>query len=369
MKTEPPKRPRLFAQVLAAAREYDASDIHLIAGLPPAFRVGGEIITALNYDAIQREELFMLAETLLSPAQRLRLEKERELSISHYDQTFGRIRLSLYHRIGVPEMSIRMCNLEIKTADQLMIPKAATELTKLTSGLILVTGPTGMGKTTTLNYMIDSINSSRRCKIVTIEDPVEFEHPHRKSIITQIEVGTDTLTFAHCLRHVLRLDPDVICIGEMRDLDTIETALTAAETGHLVIATLHTPNTSSTVERIVSAFEGSRQPQIIYQLASSLQGVIAQRLVPTIDRSSRVLASEVLIATDAVRNIIRENRAHQIYNVISTSKHDSHMHTMESSLMDLYLGGKISYETALLNASNTDYMKHLLHGQTRKTET
>lgn len=350
----------LFSSILHAARDNDASDIHLISGLPPAFRVSGEIIAASECEPLTRDALMALTDALLTPEQRQRLERERELSISYYHPDCGRIRLSLYHRIGVVEMAIRMCNLEVKSSQELMLPGVVERVAKLTSGLVIITGPTGMGKTTTLNYIIDIINSTRRSKIITIEDPVEFEHPHRKSVVTQIEVGTDTLSFAHCLRHVLRLDPDVICIGEMRDLDTMETALTAAETGHLVVATLHTPNAVTTIERISSAFDGPRQPQVVFQLSTTLQAVIAQRLIPRVDKQRRVLATEVLIASDAVRNIIREKRLHQLYNVVATSKTEDGMHTLESSLADLYQRGLITYESALVNASDQEHFKSLI---------
>ena len=348
-----------FSAILSTARKHDASDIHLIAGLPPAYRVSGEIIIASNWDPLSRDHMNELANALLTDEQEIRLEKERELSISYYDEVHGRVRLSLYHRVGVIEMAIRMCNLAVQTAEDLMLPDVVHRLAERTSGLILITGPTGMGKTTTLNYFIDLINSSRRAKIVTIEDPVEFEHQHRRSIITQIEVGTDTYDFAHCLRHVLRLDPDVIAVGEMRDLETMETALAAAETGHLVLATLHTPSAAGTVERIVSSFEGSRQPQVVLQLASTLQGVIAQRLIPSVDKTRRVLATEVLLANDAVRNTIRDLRTHQLHNVIATSKSIG-MHLMEEDLAELYREGMITLDQALANADMPDRVEALL---------
>lgn len=348
-----------FSAILSAARMHNASDIHLIAGLPPAYRVSGEIIIASNWDPLGRDELVLLTKTLLTPGQLERLERERELSISYFHEECGRIRLSLYHRLGITEMAIRMCNLEVQSADELMLPDVVSNLADKTAGLILVTGPTGMGKTTTLNYIIDVINSSRRAKIVTIEDPVEFEHAHRKSIVTQIEVGTDTYDFAHCLRHVLRLDPDVIAVGEMRDLDTMGTALAAAETGHLVLATLHTPSASGTIERIVSSFDGSRQPQVILQLASTLQAIIAQRLIPSVDKSRLVLACEVLLANDAVRNMIREQKIHQLQNIITTSR-PAGMQTMEDSLAELYQKGLITLDQALAASNNTERLERLL---------
>jgi len=350
---------KLFSTALKTARSYNASDIHLIANLPPTFRVSGEIVVAPNHDPLSRDELNQLTKTLLTDEQLVRFEKERELCISYYHEKYGRIRLSLYHRLGVAEVAIRMCNQEIKSAEALRLPSVIDELAKKTSGMIIITGATGMGKTTTMNYIIDLINASRRVKIITIEDPVEFEHKHKKSIITQIEVGTDTHDFAHCLRHVLRLDPDVIAVGEMRDLDTMETTLAAAETGHLVLATLHTPSAAGTVERVVSSFDGSRQPQVTQQLSSILQGVIAQRLITTIDKKSRVLATETIVANDAVRSLIREEKISQIYNTITTSRHLG-MHTLEHSLVDLYQQGLISIDQVYSNANRLENIKILL---------
>ena len=352
-----------FCSILRTAREHNASDIHLIADLPPAFRVSGEIVVA-DEAPMDREQLRELANHLLTPPKQALLEKERELCFSSYHENWGRIRLSFYHRLDVPEMAIRLCNLEVKSAAELMLPDVVNDLALKSSGLVLVTGPTGMGKTTTLNYMIDLINSTRRSKIVTIEDPVEFEHSHRKSIVVQIEVGTDTATFLHCLHHVLRQDPDVICIGEMRDLDTMETALTAAETGHLVFATLHTPSACGTVERIVSSFDGPRQPQVTLQLASVLQGVISQRLLPSVDKSHRVLASEVLVATTAVRNIIRENNLHQLRNAILTSRKEG-AHTIEDSLSKLYQRGVITIDQAKQNANVPSELDRVLKDKVR----
>ena len=347
-----------FTAMLRAARDYSASDIHVLAGLPPAFRVSGEIVIA-DWEPFSRDELVELSKVLLNEQQRERLLVERELCISFYYEDLGRLRVSFYHRLGVPELSIRMCNLEVKSSDELMLPSVIDKLCEKHSGLVVITGPTGVGKTTTLNYMIDSINTTRRCKIVTIEDPVEFEHRHRKSIVCQIEVTTDTRSFASCLRHVLRLDPDVICIGEMRDIETMETALTAAETGHLVIATLHTPNAVSTVERIVGSFEGGRQRQAILQLSSVLEAVIAQRLVATVDKRRRVLACEILLATTAVRNLIRESNLHQLQNAIITSR-SMGMQTMEDALAHLYRQGLISLDQALSNANQPGELERML---------
>ncbi|MFH1547275.1 MAG: ATPase, T2SS/T4P/T4SS family, partial [bacterium] len=267
-----------FTAILNAGRKGNASDIHLVANLPPVYRINGDIITS-EWEPLSRLDLKNLTEKILTEEQLALFKKEKELCISYYHEKNGRIRISFYYRIGTPELSIRLCNLEIQTRKKLGLPEILEVLGKKTSGLIVITGPTGMGKTTTLNYLIDFINSSRRSKIVSIEDPVEFEHTNKRSIVVQLEIGTDALSFSKCLRHTLRLDPDVICIGEMRDKETIETALIAAETGHLVITTLHTPSSYGALDRIISVFGGDRQSQVGVQLSTVLHGVIAQRLV------------------------------------------------------------------------------------------
>ncbi len=354
----------LFSKILRAARQFNASDIHFMAGLPPAYRVSGEIIMAKT-DPLTPDDLQGVTEAILTREQQARFEKERDLCISYFHDQCGRIRVSLYHRIGIHEMAIRMCNLEVKSSEELMLPDVVDKLAKRTSGLIIMTGPTSMGKTTTMNYIIDTINGSRRAKVITIEDPVEFEHVHRRSIITQIEVGTDAHNFSRCLRHVLRLDPDVIAIGEMRDLDTMETALTAAETGHLVLATLHTPSAAGTVERIVSSFDGPRQPQVLMQLSSTLLGIIAHRLITSFDKKGRVLATEVLIANNAIRNLIREKKINQINNIIATSRAIG-MHSMEDSLAEHYRKGLISLDQALSAANDPDTLEKLIGSKREK---
>ncbi len=348
-----------FGAILTGARQYNASDIHLVAGLPPAMRVGGEILIASNWDPVAPEDINRMADAFLSDELRTRLERERELCVSHHHPECGRIRISLYHRVGSIEMAIRMCNFEVKTAEELRLPPVLEDLARRASGLILITGPTGMGKTTTMNYLLDLINATRRCRIITIEDPVEFEHHHRKSIITQIEVGTDTNSFAGCLRHVLRLDPDVIAIGELRDMETIATALTAAETGHLVVATLHTPSAAGTAERIIGSFEGSAQAQVSYQLSSTLLAVIAQRLVPSVDKEKQILATELMLATEAIRHQIREGAFHHLLNTIAGNRALG-MHTMEYSLGKLYQEGLISLDQAMANANHPRMLKEQL---------
>lgn len=339
---------------IGAALDLRASDLHLIAGVPPGFRVNGDILFA-DYDALSPEETTILCTSILSEDQIAAFEREWELCISLPHPQAGRIRATLYRRNGHPEMSIRFCGEKIPSRDQLGLPPKIDELARKPNGLVLITGPTGAGKTTTLNYMIDLINSERRCKIVTVEDPIEYVHSNKNAIVVQQEVLTDTHSFNRALIHILRQDPDVIVVGEMRDHETISAALTAAETGHLVLATMHSPNVSHAFERIVGVFEGSAQRQIIMQLANSLQGIVAQDLLPSADRGSRVLAYELLIASSAVRNIIRENNKHMLETLIQTGGKDG-MVLMDTCLYDLYCRAQITYDTALSRARNPERM-------------
>ncbi|MCX6893429.1 MAG: PilT/PilU family type 4a pilus ATPase [Verrucomicrobia bacterium] len=342
----------ILDRFLAAANEFDASDLHLVAGVPPAFRVNGEIILA-EEDALSEADLNAIAESLLNEQQRKKFEQEWELCISLLHRTAGRIRATFYRRNGHPEMSFRFCGDRIATREDLGLPEKIDDLARRPNGLVLVTGPTGAGKTTTLNYMVDLINSERRCKIVTIEDPIEFVHANKRAIVVQQEVLTDVRSFNRALIHVLRQDPDVIVVGEMRDYEAISTALTAAETGHLVLATMHSPSVSHALERIVGVFEGSSQRQIVLQLANALQGIVAQELLPAADRTRRVLAYELIVANGAVRNLIRENQIHQLENTIQTGRKEG-MTLMDNCLYDLYCKCQITYDTALSRARHPD---------------
>lgn len=341
-----PKLDALLAQAIAM----EASDLHLIAGVPPAFRVYGEIILDPS-DALTPTENFEMVYSLLNEQQRETLDREWELCISLHHPGVGRVRATLYRRNNSPELSIRFCGSQVPTREELGLPEKIDELARRPNGLILITGPTGAGKTTTLNYMVDLINSERRCKIVTIEDPIELVHHNKRAIVIQQEVLTDTHSFHRALIHVLRQDPDVIVVGEMREHEAIQTALAAAETGHLVLATLHAPSVSHALERIISVFEGNAQRQIVIQLANTIQGVFAQDLLPSSDRSRRILAYELMVANGAIRNLIRESHLHHLENAMQTGRKEG-MILMDDCVDDLYARCQISYHTATTRAKD-----------------
>jgi twitching motility protein PilT len=344
----------LLEQLFKNAVAQHASDLHLIAGLPAALRVNGEIHFA-GADVLSTEILSGMLEALLNRVQRDKFEQEWELCISMQHPLGGRLRITVYRHNGLPEFSFRFCGDRIYTRAELGLPAKLDEFARKPNGLVLICGPTGAGKTTTLNYMVNLINSERRCKIVTIEDPIEFVHENKKAIVVQQEILTDTHSFSRALIHVLRQDPDVIVVGELRELEAIATALTAAETGHLVLCTLHSPSVVQAIERITGVFEDSAQKKVILQLANSLQGIVVQELLPSADRSSRVLAYEVLSATHAVRNLIRENQLYMLENCLQTGGKDG-MATMDSCLLDLYRKCLISYDSALTRARHPEFM-------------
>jgi twitching motility protein PilT len=337
-----------LSRLLSAVNDFDASDLHLVAGVPPAFRVNGEIIIA-DEDALKEEEIDAMAASLMNELQRKKFEQEWELCISILHSVAGRVRATFYRRNNHTELSFRFCGDKIESRQELGLPEKLDDLARKPNGLVLITGPTGAGKTTTLNYLVDLINNERRCKIVTIEDPIEFVHANKHAIVVQQEVLTDVRSFNRALIHVLRQDPDVIVVGEMRDHEAISTALTAAETGHLVLATMHSPNVSHALERIIGVFEGSAQKQIVLQLSNALQGIIAQDLLPSADRTRRVLAYELLVATGAVRNLIRENQLHHLENTLQTGRKDG-MVLLDNHLYELYCKCAITYDTAISRA-------------------
>ncbi len=351
---------RSLQQILKGAREHLASDVHLVRGVAPVYRINGEI-RPIDGTPLTADELRDLVNSILTEPQLAKLRETWQLCFSQFWEGVGRFRASVYMHAGVPEMAIRICEPRVREREELGLPTVVEELTRKSSGLILVTGPTGVGKTTTLNLMVDTINHERRAKIVTIEDPIEYVHENRKSIVIQQEVMTDVRSFREALIHVLRQDPDVVVIGEMRDLETIETALIAAETGHLVLATLHTPDSVQTIQRIYSVFPGTQQNAITMQLANSLQAIIAQKLIPRANGKGRVIACEVCVATPAVRNHIREQHPHMLYSEMQTGrKHD--MQTMDQSLIDLYQRGDITYDAAVSNAREPNAVRHKAGG-------
>ncbi len=350
-------------KILKGARRHGASDVHLIRGITPAFRVGGEI-RLIEGEPLDEAALSSMIDGLLTEKHREILERDWQLCFSRHWPEVGRFRASIYLHAGVREMAIRLCELAIRPREQLGLPTIVDELARLPNGLVLVTGATGNGKTTTLNYIVDLINRERRAKIVTIEDPVEFVHTNRSSIIVQQEVYTDVPSFRQALTHVLRQDPDVVVIGEMRDLETVATALTAAETGHLVLATLHTPDAVQTIQRVLSVFPHEQQANMMYQLANSLQAILAQRLLPAADGVGRRLACEVCIATSAIRKRIREGEHHLIYSEIQMGRKHQ-MQTMDHVLLDYYQRGEISYDIALSNAREPEAIRQRFSGPAR----
>ncbi len=335
-------------QLLRAGRKHNASDIHIVVGMPPVFRVDGEIVTAKG-EPIDAETATALAHESLNEEQKRRLERDWQLC---YSTAFGerdRARITVYYRNGVPELSIRLSELAIRTREELRLPGIVDEIVRRPYGLFLITGPTGVGKTTTLHYALDQINRESRKKIVTIEDPIEYTHESRRALVIQQEVLTDVHSFHQALLHVLRQDPDVICIGEMRDRETMYTALMAAETGHFVIATLHTPDTVQSVQRIVSAFPEGQQTEVRLMLANTVQAIIAQQLHPDAQGAQRVLCCEVLVGTHGVRHHIRENTIHKLYTELQAGRKHG-MITMDHALLELYQKGDITYDTALTAA-------------------
>ena len=342
-------------KILKGARKFGASDVHLIHGLAPAFRVNGEI-RLIEGEPLDEATLRTMIEGLMTPKHKEIFARDWQLCFSCHWPEVGRFRASVYLHAGVPEMAVRLCEVAVRSREELGLPVVLDDLARLPNGLVLVTGATGNGKTTTLNYLVDVINRSRRAKIITIEDPVEFVHHNQNSIVVQQEVYTDTPSFRQALTHVLRQDPDVVVIGEMRDLETVATALTAAETGHLVLATLHTPDAVQTIQRIFSVFPHEQQNNVMYQLANTLQAVLAQRLLPRADGKGQLLACEVLIATPAVRKRIREGEPHLLFSEMQMGRKHQ-MQTLDGALLEFYQRGEITYDVALSNAREPESIR------------
>jgi twitching motility protein PilT len=342
-------------KLIRTAVERGASDLHIVAGIPPSIRVHGEIVF-LEGDRLTQEDTRELIFEILTEEQRKTFESEWDLEFSFSETDLGRFRASVYMDKGSVGGAFRIVPLHLKSFEELGLPPVVEELALKPNGLVLVTGATGMGKTTTLNVMIDLINREKRARIITIEDPIEFVHSHKRSIVIQREIEADTKSFYKALVHSLRQDPNVLCIGEMRDLETISTALTAAETGHLVLSTLHTSDASQTIDRIIDIFPPHQQNQVRSQLANCLQGIICQSLIPKAGEQGRALAAEVLVANTAVRNLIRDNKIMLIGNVIATGS-ELNMMEMDKSLKNLYENGVISYESALARSKNPENLR------------
>jgi twitching motility protein PilT len=350
-----------FAAVLTKMVEVRASDVHLTPGFPPALRVRGRIVPMDDYPKLGPQDTRDIVYSILNDSQRKRFENQQQIDLAYAIPGVARFRVNCFFQRGAISAAFRHIPTEIQSLESLGLPAVLEEFTRKPRGFVLVTGPTGSGKSTTLASMVDSINAEREEHILTIEDPIEFLHSHRKCIVNQREIGADAIDFSTALKAALREDPDVILVGEMRDLETISTALTAAETGHLVFATLHTQSTAQTVDRIIDVFPPHQQHQVRMQLSIALQGVVTQQLLPTADGSSRVVACEVMVPTPAIRNLIREGKTHQIYSALQTSGAVG-MQTMDSDLAQLVRSGKIGRALAEQRASVPEELKRLLGG-------
>jgi twitching motility protein PilT len=350
-----------FSEVLHQMVEAKASDVHITAGSPPAVRDKGHIRPMDGFPKLNSQQTREVVYGILNDDQRKRFENNKQLDFAYAIPGVARFRVNCYFQRGSVSAAFRLVPQEIPSLDSLGVPQILRDLIRKPRGFVLVTGPTGSGKSTTLAAMIDVINREREDHILTIEDPIEFLHQHKHSIVNQREVGADAPDFALGLRAALRQDPDVILVGEMRDLETVSTALTAAETGHLVFATLHTQSTAQTVDRIIDVFPPEQQAQVRTQLSIALQGIVTQQLLPTADGLGRVVACEVLIPTPAVRNLIREGKTHQIYAALQTSGGVG-MQTMDADLARLVRGGSITRKLAEQRASVPEELKRLLAG-------
>jgi twitching motility protein PilT len=345
-------------KLLEIAVESNASDLHLVVGAPPTLRIDGELLP-MEMEPLTGGKSKELIYSILNEVQIEKFEQDWELDFSIALVGISRFRVNIYISKDCVEAAFRVVGLRIRTPEELGLPPIVLEFCRKHAGLVLVTGPTGVGKTTTMNSMIDIINRERSDRVIIIEDPIEYIHEHKKSVIIQREVYSDTKSFGNALIHTLRQDPDVICVGEMRDLETIQTALTAAETGHLVLATLHTPDATQTIDRIIDVFPPHAQQQIRMVMANAIEGIISQQLLSRIDGKGRVCATEILVACPALRNVIREGKTEQIPTIMQTNA-EMGMQLMDTSLKDLYSKGIVSYETALSRVKDISHFKALL---------
>ncbi len=346
-------------ELLEAVLTKDASDLHICVGTPPILRINGTLTPLESMLPLTPQDTKRLIYTLMTQEQQASFEKDLELDFSFAFEDKARFRVNVYYDKGCVTAALRLIPTQIRTIEELKLPLKLNEIAEKHRGLFLVTGPTGSGKSTTLAAIIERINMTRACHIITIEDPIEYLFVSKKAVINQREVGSDTKSFAEALKRALRQDPDVIMIGEMRDLETISSAITAAETGHLVFATLHTPDAPQSIDRIVDVFPSHQQQQIRIQLSGVLVGICSQQLVPTVF-GGRVVATELLIATPAVRNLIREAKTSQIYTIMQTGARYG-MHTMDQCLVKLVKEGIVSEQEARLRAYDTNNFDRLLY--------
>ncbi len=348
-------------ELLEALLEHGASDLHLTAGAPPTIRQHGDLVKLEDYPLLTPRALQGMIYAILPQRMRERLEQELELDMSYALPGKARFRVNVYFQRDSIGAAFRLIPYEIKGVEMLGLPDVVSDLARFPRGFVVVTGPTGSGKSTTLAAMVDVVNRERSAHIMTVEDPIEFLHKHKNCIINQREVGADTHGFAPALKHVLRQDPDVILVGEMRDLETISTAITAAETGHLVFATLHTQDAPQTIDRIVDVFPPYQQQQVRVQLSTTLQGVVTQQLLQTSDGQGRVAACEILVATPAVRNLVREGKVHQIYSVMQAGGRFG-MQTMDLALSNLVKSGQITQAVAYERCHDAEELNRLIGG-------
>jgi twitching motility protein PilT len=347
-----------MADLLQILVDRNGSDLHLTSGTPPQIRVAGRLVPLTQFEVLTPQDTQRLGYSVLNEAQKQKFEEESELDLSFGIQGLARFRCNVYRQRGAVGAAVRVIPYKIRSFDELGLPKVVEQLAERPKGLVLVTGPTGSGKSTTLAAMIDKINSERSEHIMTIEDPIEFVHPHKKCLVNQREVFADTHSFKNALKSILRQDPDVVLVGEMRDLETIAAAITIAETGHLTFGTLHTNSCAQTINRIIDVFPTAQQSQVRAQLSLVLEGVLSQTLAPKVG-GGRVMAMEIMVATPAIRNLIREEKIHQIYSALqSGSKYG--MQTMNQSLADLVRRHSITREDALNRSTNPDELQQLL---------
>ncbi len=339
--------------------EKGASDLHITTGIPPSIRVDGKMKPIPGLEPLTATQTKDLCYSILTDAQKHKFEENNELDLSFGVKNLSRFRANIFVQRGAVGAAIRTIPFKIRTFQELGLPEIVSDLCKKPRGLILVTGPTGSGKSTTLASMIDKINSERQEHIITIEDPIEYLHPHKKCLVNQREVNADTKSFKDALKYILRQDPDVVLIGEMRDLETIEAALTIAETGHLTFATLHTNSAAQTMNRIIDVFPPHQQSQVRAQLSFVLEGVLSQTLIPKIG-GGRVLALEIMIPNSAIRNLIREDKIHQIYSIMQTGQAKFGMQTLNQNLYELYVKRQISYEDCIGRSSNAEELVQML---------